>query len=1193
MIFRSKKGGTPGEMPFLDHLEELRWRILWSVLAIIAGALVGFYVVTHFQVLEILIDPIRPLIPGEKLKYLSPSDPFFVTLKLALTVGFILAFPIVVAQVWAFVSPALMPRERRAIVPALYLGLLLFCGGVALAYFLVLPITLKFFMSFQTETLEQSIVIGPYMSMVVKILLAFGILFELPVVIMVLAALGLVTSKFLIEKRRFAIAAMAVIAAFVTPGDAITLTVFMIGPLLLLYELSIGLAKLVERRRARTLVESVAIIALLFVAAPASAQQTGQQPPQRPAAADTTRPKTPREIVFNRLRTLNDSERPDTARADTAAADTAERPSEMRRVPVQDSPDFPMDSIMRQLAELPGFAATRYRGTQAEFSADSSELVLRGTKDQRAGVSRDNQSMLADSLVTFNEMTSIACGFGNPIVAGGESGAAPVSGQRVCYDTRRGVGMFANARTQISEGANWFVTGDLYSRGNDSFAHDAAFTDCSLDVPHYHFALKDMKIVRGDVVVGRNVTLNFGDVPVFWLPFFMQSLKRGRRSGLLMPEFSVNDIVRRNAGYNRRIKDIGFYWAISDNWGGLISADWWSNNYTALEGSFDYTYPQKFMNGGVTFKRFWGNTGNTEFSVAGQHSMEPNERTRIAVNGQYVTSSAFVEERSYDPRELRQSINSTASLSRRFDWGSISLQTTRDHYLTNDEKRYTLPSLGLNLATIPLWEGATWTGSGQVRRTGVDMADTEADPNQLSANVSSGFNWGRLSWSQSINSVDDNIRRKIGTGADTSTVLTPIHDVNWSSSINFQQNLIGTTTFTPSISVGGRMLKNDTSEQRFVSAPIRMDMSAELKADLFGFWPGVGALERIRHRLSPTIRYSYSPSAAIDSLSDPLKARVFGAIAGRERNTITIGVSQTIEGKFREDENQTAARQDSARADSATADPTQPRKLPQARKVSILSLSTDAVAYDFVAAREQGRGIQTAQISNSINSDLLRGLQLTITHELFRGDTLVNGRTAREFDPHLQRINASFSLSSNSWLFRALGLSRKSEAQPQTGSQETPAPTEAQGGPAPGPDFGIIGNRGRGDRDRIQQPTSRGPIGSWNASFNFTIERAREEATTGIGLQGSQMMTTTFSFQPTQLWSVNWSTGYSFTEKEFTDHVLVFTRQMHDWDANFDFLKAQNGNFSFQFRVSLRANPDLKFDYNQRSNINERRRSPQ
>ena len=1178
-------------MPFLDHLEELRWRLLWSILAIIVGALLGFYIVTEFNILEILINPVRPFLgeSGGKLKYLSPGDPFFITLKLALTVGFILAFPIVVSQVWGFVSPALMPRERRAIIPALYLGLILFAGGVALAYFIVLPMTLKFMMSFQTATLEQNIVIGPYMSFVVKILLAFGILFELPVVIMVLAALGLVTSKFLVEKRRFAIAGMAVIAAFVTPGDAITLTIFMIGPLLLLYELSIGLTRIVERRRARSLVESVAVLAFLLMGAlPASAQQQDPRPPQqRPAAADTVK-KTPREVVFGRLRTLNDSERRDTVAVDSAAADTMARPSDMKPVPIQDSPEFPMDSVMRQLAELPGFAPTRYRGAEAVFTADSNNLVLRGAKDQRAGVSRDNQSMLADSLVTFNELTSVACGFGKPTLSGGTSGSAPLQSDTLCYDTRRGVGMALNARTQVTEGANWFVTGDMYSRGNDSFSHDATFTDCALEIPHYHFALKEMKIVRNDVIVGRNVTLNFGDVPVFWLPFFMQSMKRGRRSGLLMPEFSVNDIVRRNAGYNRRLKDLGFYWAISDYWGALISADWWSNNYTALQGAFDYTYPSKFMAGGATFKQFWGNTGRKEFSVTAQHSMEPNERTRLALNGSFVTSAAFVEERSYDPRELTRSIRSDASASRRFDWGSVSLQASRDHFLTNDEKRYVLPSLGINLATIELFEGATWTGSGQFRQTGTDMADTEADPSQLNGNISSSFNWGRLSWSQSLNSVDDNVRRQHIIANDTSFQLHQVHDITWSSSVGYQQTLIGTTTFTPSISVGGRMLKNDTSELRFVSAPIRLDVGAELKADVFGFWPGISSIERIRHRLSPSIRYSYSPSAAIDSISNPLQARVYGVVAGRERNTITVGISQTFEGKFKEDEGAEEARRDSAAVDSMTADPTKPRRIPQARKITLLSLSTDAVMYDFVAARDSSRGVQTQQISNSVNSDLLRGLQLSITHELFREDSTV-ALSRRRFDPHLQRISAAFSLGSNAWIFRALGLTKKSDVTPQTGSAETPITEAPQGGPATGADYGIVGNRGVGDRDRVQQQQPRGPVGSWNASFNFTIERPRRDATTDIARDGSQMMTTTFAFQPTQLWNVNWATGYSFTEKEFTDHILTFTRQMHDWDANFDFVKAQNGNFSFQFRVSLRANPDIKFDYNQRSNINEQR----
>lgn len=246
-----KRAAHGEEMPFLDHLEELRWRILWSLLALLVGSLVGFWLVTHFDVMELLIRPIQPFLHGTKLKYLNPTDPFFITIQLAITAGILMALPIVIYQLWAFVGPALLPAEKRAIVPALYLGLVLFCMGAALAYWGALPLTLKFMMSFQTGSLEQAIVVDQYLGFVVKMLLAFGAVFELPVVVLVLASLGLVTSKFLAASRRYAIAVATVVAAVLTPGDAISLTLFMMLPLIFLYELSILLAKIVERRRAR------------------------------------------------------------------------------------------------------------------------------------------------------------------------------------------------------------------------------------------------------------------------------------------------------------------------------------------------------------------------------------------------------------------------------------------------------------------------------------------------------------------------------------------------------------------------------------------------------------------------------------------------------------------------------------------------------------------------------------------------------------------------------------------------------------------------------------------------------------------------------------------------------------------------------------------------------------------------------
>jgi sec-independent protein translocase protein TatC len=259
MMFRNRSPANPaGEMPFFDHLEELRWRIVWSLAALAAGTAGGFYAAIRFDLLSLLKRPLDPYIGGTELLALSVSAPFMITFQLALTLGVVAAAPIIAYQIWSFLAPALTKREKRSIVPALYLGAVLFCIGVTVCYLYVLPMTLRFLGGFQTPSLRWALTADFYFGFVLKLLVAFGVMFELPVVVMILATLGLVTSRFLASKRRYAIAVMAVAAALITPGDAITATIFMMGPLMILYELSILLAKLVERGRRRAAAESLA-----------------------------------------------------------------------------------------------------------------------------------------------------------------------------------------------------------------------------------------------------------------------------------------------------------------------------------------------------------------------------------------------------------------------------------------------------------------------------------------------------------------------------------------------------------------------------------------------------------------------------------------------------------------------------------------------------------------------------------------------------------------------------------------------------------------------------------------------------------------------------------------------------------------------------------------------------------------------
>ena len=247
-----------GEMPFLDHLEELRWRLIWVGSAVLVLSIAGFFLVTQFDIIGLLKRPIEPLVPNGQLLFTSPTEPMTVTLKLSFVIGVILAVPIIVYHVWSFLSPALMDKERKVAAPAVIGGFALFLVGVAMAYFLVLPLGLRFLLGFQTQALNPIITIGEYLKFATRLILAFGIIFELPLVSLLLALLGLITAGTLRRFRRHAIVGVAMLSAILTPADVGTM-LMMMGPLVLLYEVSILLVAVVDRRRlAEPSVEAIA-----------------------------------------------------------------------------------------------------------------------------------------------------------------------------------------------------------------------------------------------------------------------------------------------------------------------------------------------------------------------------------------------------------------------------------------------------------------------------------------------------------------------------------------------------------------------------------------------------------------------------------------------------------------------------------------------------------------------------------------------------------------------------------------------------------------------------------------------------------------------------------------------------------------------------------------------------------------------
>jgi sec-independent protein translocase protein TatC len=240
---------STSEMPFLDHLEELRWRIIWSLGSLVVGLMLGFFIVVRLQLIRVLQAPIAPLLSGNKLVITNPGDSFSIVLSASLIVGMIIASPVIIYQIWAFLSPALHRHEKRVVIPVIGGAVLLFVGGVSMAYFFVLPMILRFLLTFQSESFEPMITASGYFGLVMTLALTFGAAFELPVLIVALAALGLVTPQFLVRFRPYALVLAFVASAIVTPGDILLASLALTAPLYLLYELSVVLTKVIFRKR--------------------------------------------------------------------------------------------------------------------------------------------------------------------------------------------------------------------------------------------------------------------------------------------------------------------------------------------------------------------------------------------------------------------------------------------------------------------------------------------------------------------------------------------------------------------------------------------------------------------------------------------------------------------------------------------------------------------------------------------------------------------------------------------------------------------------------------------------------------------------------------------------------------------------------------------------------------------------------
>lgn len=229
------------EMSFLDHLEELRWRLIYALIGVVIGTILAWIFIDQL-VNIILLKPARDA--GANLQNLRPFGQLFLFVQVAIIIGIIISIPNIFYQLWKFISPALKRNEKKYILSIVIFSSVCFLTGVAFAYFVMLPLALKFAQQFGSEAIKNEFAIDEYMNIIISVMLAAGLVFELPMVSFFLTKLGILTPNFMRRFRRHAIVIILFLAAILTPGADPVSQVILAVPLVLLYEISIFISKI-------------------------------------------------------------------------------------------------------------------------------------------------------------------------------------------------------------------------------------------------------------------------------------------------------------------------------------------------------------------------------------------------------------------------------------------------------------------------------------------------------------------------------------------------------------------------------------------------------------------------------------------------------------------------------------------------------------------------------------------------------------------------------------------------------------------------------------------------------------------------------------------------------------------------------------------------------------------------------------
>lgn len=667
--------------------------------------------------------------------------------------------------------------------------------------------------------------------------------------------------------------------------------------------------------------------------------------------------------------------------------------------------------------------------------------------------------------------------------------------------------------------------------------------------------------------------------------------------------------------------------------------------YTKLNVESRYNWRDRFIDGRIGASMQWLRDGSTNKQYSLSHAQRFSQRTQLTANMNYVTNTRAQFNSTYNPYVPNSTIRSSLSFSSGRGPFNLSLGGTQTQYPGRDQLDRDFPSLNITAKPIRLGEWLTWTPvfSTQTRQSfdidllspqsfvftprpggGLDSARVRQNNRSTSMSFDTPLEIFGFSWRNSFRLTDqsDDYPQKVTLSdpADSSRRELRVFrrtfatNLDWDTGINLPQILQGSWNIQPRITIqnvdsrAGFLTRSQFTGGGWVAQKKRLSYGVGASPSVYARFGGFGPVAAFRHQIQATLGYDYAPRDSVDDdFLRAVNATRAGYNAAEPQNIVSLGLTTNIEAKLR------------SRNDTATVD--------NARKIKILQLTLTTLQWDFERAKRGLTGLTNETFDYTVRSDLLPGFDFQVGYDLFQGET---SNDSAQFKPFQTSIRGSLSLDKNSGivlgLARLLGIDIGSDAI-DTEPQERDTGQQSQYGRGSSQQFvagqSLGGSLNRGSQLSIPQGEG------WRANLTFSSTRDRPITGTNVqvlnpaiecerlranpigydaclrqfatGQAGSNPfnpvqggtiyvsppqtnLSGTVSFHLTPKWGAQWQTNYDAEKARFGSHIISLQRELHDWNAIFAFTQAPNGNAAFNFLITLKAQPDIKLDFNRRSN---------